>query len=62
MFQSASLVVLNKSDLAPHVDFDPKRFREAVAQVNPQVRVLQVSARSGDGLGAWYDWLTEARR
>jgi hydrogenase nickel incorporation protein HypB len=61
MFRSASLVVLNKSDLAPYVQFDAQKFHDYVAQVNPQARVLTLSALKGDGMSAWYDWLAGAR-
>jgi hydrogenase nickel incorporation protein HypB len=61
MFRSASLVVLNKSDLAPHVEFDAARFRKYVAEVNPRTQVLELSALRGTGIDAWYSWLEEAR-
>lgn len=57
MFRAADLVLLNKIDLLPYVDFDVDRATTHVLAVNPNVAVLQVSARSGDGLQAWYDWL-----
>ena len=57
MFRAAELVVLNKIDLAPHVDFDAARFRAYLAEVNPKAQILAVSARRGDGLGEWYAWL-----
>jgi hydrogenase nickel incorporation protein HypB len=59
IFASATLVVLNKIDLLPYVDFDLARFRRDVALVNPEVELLQVSATRGDGLELWYDWLCE---
>lgn len=57
MFAAADLVVLNKIDLLPHVEFDLDRFAEHTRAVNPQVRVLPLSATRGDGLDAWYRWL-----
>jgi hydrogenase nickel incorporation protein HypB len=57
MFRTANLVVLNKIDLAPYVDFDTAEFTSAVGRVNPAVDVLALSATKGDGLDAWYDWL-----
>jgi hydrogenase nickel incorporation protein HypB len=59
MFRAASLVVLSKIDLAPHVAFDRSRFAAAVAEVNSRARVLPLSATTGDGLSAWYGWLDE---
>jgi hydrogenase nickel incorporation protein HypB len=61
MFRSASLVVLNKSDLAPYVEFDPRKFHDYVRQVNPEARILTLSALRGEGLDAWYGWLEGAR-
>ena len=55
-----SLVLVNKMDLLPHLDFDLELFRSNVAQVNPQAQLIEVSARTGEGLHAWHAWL-EAR-
>ena len=57
MFAAADLVVLNKTDLLPYVDFDPDRLAADARAVNPAVQVLPVSARTGENLGAWFDWL-----
>jgi len=57
MFRVASLLILNKIDLLPHVDFDVERALTHAREVNPTVEMLTLSARSGEGLGAWYDWL-----
>jgi hydrogenase nickel incorporation protein HypB len=62
MFSAAGLVLLNKVDLLPHLDFDVARAEEAVRRVNPKARVLPVSARDGAGLDAWVDWLLASRR
>ena len=61
MFRSADLVVLNKSDLAPHVEFEPAKFRRYVDSVKPGVPVIELSALRGQGLEDWYGWLTRAR-
>ncbi|WP_082077418.1 hydrogenase nickel incorporation protein HypB [Bradyrhizobium sp. LTSPM299] len=57
MFRAAEIMILNKTDLLPHVDFDVARTIANARQVNPDIRVFQVSARSGDGLQDWYGWL-----
>jgi hydrogenase nickel incorporation protein HypB len=57
MFRSVSVVLINKMDLLPHLDFDLDLFRHNVAQVNPHARLIELSARTGDGLAAWHDWL-----
>ena len=57
MFGAASLVLLNKVDLLPYLDFDFDRAIGHLRQVNPEAALLSVSARAGDGLTQWYDWL-----
>jgi hydrogenase nickel incorporation protein HypB len=57
MFQAADVVVLNKTDLLPFVDFDLERFEDSVTKVNRKASVLHVSATHGDGLADWYGWL-----
>jgi hydrogenase nickel incorporation protein HypB len=59
MFASSDLVVLNKIDLLPYLDFDLDAFLRDARKVNPDVRVLQVSATTGEGLDGWYRWLRE---
>lgn len=58
MFRTADLVLLNKIDLLPYVDFDPDRCAGLVRRLNPAAEVLPVSATQGSGLPAWYRWLT----
>lgn len=62
MFHAADLMLLNKTDLLPHLDFDVAATIANARKVNPRIRVLQVSARDGSGLDAWIDWLTAARQ
>jgi len=57
MFAAAELMVINKVDLLPHVDFDVQRCIGYAQRVNPSIRVLQVSATRRDGMNAWLDWL-----
>jgi hydrogenase nickel incorporation protein HypB len=57
MFQSADLLILNKIDLLPYVEFDVEQFAANARRVNPRVRIMHVSATRGDGLGAWTEWL-----
>jgi hydrogenase nickel incorporation protein HypB len=57
MFAAASLVLLSKTDLLPHVRFDARRAVENALSVNPDLELLRVSAYSGEGLDAWYRWL-----
>jgi hydrogenase nickel incorporation protein HypB len=60
MFRACELVLVNKIDLLPHLDFDLDRFWYHLDAVNPGVRRLLVSARSGAGVEAWRDWLVAA--
>ena len=57
MFRACELVVINKVDLLPHLDFDLDRLRHHIDQVHPDVRQIAVSARTGEGIDAWRRWL-----
>jgi hydrogenase nickel incorporation protein HypB len=57
MFAAADLMLLNKSDLLPHLEFDVDACLAAALRVNPRIRILIVSARTGEGLGAFYGWM-----
>jgi hydrogenase nickel incorporation protein HypB len=57
MFAVADLVVVNKIDLLPYVDFDLEACRRHLAAVNPGAGVLALSATTGDNLTDWYAWL-----
>ena len=62
MFAAADLLLLNKTDLLPHLDFDVEQCLEYARRINPDLGVLQLSARTGEGLTAWLDWLRAERR
>jgi len=57
MFRSADLLILNKVDLLPHVDFEVERCISDARRLKPDLEVVQVSATKGDGLDDWYAWL-----
>ena len=59
MFAAADLVLLNKVDLLPYLDFDVDAFIADARKVNPTIEVLRVSATTGDGLDDWYTWLRD---
>jgi len=61
MFAAADLLLINKIDLLPYVDFDVGRCIELARRVRPDILVLQLSARNGEGLEAWVDWLLQPR-
>jgi hydrogenase nickel incorporation protein HypB len=57
MFRSADLVLVNKVDLLEHLDFDLEQFLRYLDAVNPGVRTILTSARTGQGVDEWCDWL-----
>lgn len=57
MFRAVDVVLLNKIDLIPHLDVDLDAYRGHIREVNPTATILSVSARTGDGMAAWFDWL-----
>ena len=57
MFRRAALVILNKTDLLPHLDFDLAACVDHIRKVNPHADILPLSVRTGEGMEAWYDWL-----
>jgi len=57
MFRTAGLVLVNKIDLLPHLEFDMDLFLEYLERVHPGVERMQMSARTGEGVDAFRDWL-----
>ncbi len=57
MFATADLVVVNKTDLLPYVDFDVEALTDRARSLNPGVAVLPLSVRTGEGTDPWYAWL-----
>jgi hydrogenase nickel incorporation protein HypB len=57
MFAAAGLLIINKVDLLPYVDFDLDVFVGHARSINPAIEVLPVSATAGDGVAAWYGWI-----
>ncbi len=57
MFRAVDVVLLNKIDLVPHLDADVDTYICRVREVNPSAAVLPISARTGEGMAAWLDWL-----
>lgn len=58
MFRFADLMILNKIDLLPYVDFDVNRCLNFAKQVNPDIEIFQLSATKGDNFSQWTNWLT----
>lgn len=61
LFHISAVMVLNKTDLLPYVDFDLDTATAHAKKLNENIAVFPVSCRSGEGLNAWYDWLRAAR-
>ena len=59
MFHAADLMILNKTDLLPYLDFDVDKCIEYARRVNPQIEVLRLSAKNGEGMEAWYRWIAD---
>jgi hydrogenase nickel incorporation protein HypB len=57
MFAAADLCLINKVDLLPYVDFDMNQCEQAARSVNPRLEIRRVSAKTGEGLDQWYEWL-----
>ena len=61
MFHAADLMILNKTDLLPHLDFDVEACIANARKVNPRIKVLMFSARTGEGMADWTAWIAAAR-
>lgn len=59
MFTAAKLAILNKIDLAPYTDANISAYKENLRRVNPQIEIITLSARTGEGMDIWLNWLQE---
>lgn len=57
MFHNSTVMLLNKIDLLPYLDFDVEKCREYARRVSPGIIIFEVSARTGEGMKEWYAWL-----
>lgn len=62
MFAISQVMVVNKLDLLPYVDYDLQKVRRHALAINPNLRIFEVSCRTGEGLEAWCDWLVTFSR
>jgi hydrogenase nickel incorporation protein HypB len=62
MFADSDVVILNKIDLQPYLDFNIDAFRKVVTGLNPDVRIFPVSCKTGEGMTEWFAWLEAAVR
>jgi len=59
MFTEADVVLINKIDLLPYLEFNIPAFHKAVTGLNPKAKILQVSCKTGEGLEDWFSWLLD---
>jgi hydrogenase nickel incorporation protein HypB len=57
MFDTSHLCIINKTDLSPYVDFDIAKAKEYALRVNHHLEFIEVSAKTGEGMDKWYEWL-----
>ena len=57
MFSKVDALIINKIDVMPYFDFDMAKLREYVAKLNPNVKIFPISAKTGEGVADWTDWL-----
>ena len=62
IFTDTDIVLVNKIDLQPYLDFNLESFRRVVSGLNPDVTIFPCSAKTGEGLADWYAWLESAVR
>jgi hydrogenase nickel incorporation protein HypB len=59
MFQVSSVLLLNKIDLLPYLEFDMEHFQSDALKVNPGLTVMAISCKTGEGLNTWFSWIEE---
>lgn len=59
MFHTADICIINKIDLIPYLNFDLEQLKNYALQVNPQLKFFELSATTGEGVEAWYKWITD---
>jgi hydrogenase nickel incorporation protein HypB len=59
IFADADTVIINKMDLLPYVDFDITAFRRSITALNPEVRIFELSSKTGEGMERWCSWILE---
>ena len=60
--REAAILLLNKTDLLPYIPFNLQQFRDDVRQLAPQTKMLELCARTGEGMDAWIDWIRAGRQ
>jgi hydrogenase nickel incorporation protein HypB len=61
-FAQADILLINKIDLMPHLDFDTKRVRQDALKLNKDLKIFEISAKTTDGMENWFKWLEKGKR
>jgi len=62
MFQESAALLLNKMDLAPHLEVDIEKIRRDALSLNPNLKIFEVSCKTGQGIPEWIDWIKDKSR
>ena len=57
MFKISDVLLINKIDVLPYFDFDIDAVKERARKLNPDIKIIQISSRTGEGINEWADWL-----
>ncbi len=58
MFEESAVMIINKMDLMPYVDFDLEKAKKTALAINPKLKIFEVSCKNGQGLDGWFNWLS----
>lgn len=59
MFSICDVLLINKVDVLPYFDFDLEKCKEYIKKLNPNIQIIPISSKTGEGMDAWFDWLRE---
>lgn len=62
MFSICDVLLINKVDVLPYFDFDLEKCKEYVKRLNPNIQIIPISSKTGEGMDKWFDWLREQVR
>ncbi|MBA7539842.1 Hydrogenase maturation factor HypB [subsurface metagenome] len=62
MFRKASVVLINKIDLLAYTNFNMDKIKKDALNINPNLKIFEISCKTGEGLNNWFDWLREQVR
>jgi len=59
IFRTSDLCIINKTDLLPYVDFNMEKAKAFARQINPELKILEISVKTGEGIDLWYEWINQ---